>query len=236
MTNEKLLPCPFCGKPPLMLSLSDSDDYGQIGCEHPDCRMQPQTDEASLAGAITAWNTRFSTPPGDDEVERVLERLREVERLHRVFVIARTAMNDAVPAIEATPAERALYDERYKADHAAERAMFRAAISFANDADEIGFSNILARAALTAIPSRGERRNPCAGIFDHKWLDAQCVATGCQSLVLGEALREAVIAAYIQGAMDVHNNWQEDRDPDFTEAAHDYASSLPKAPSEESAA
>ena len=33
---------------------------------------------------------------------------------------------------------------------------------------------------------------------------------------------EEVIAAYIQGAKDVHENWQPDRDPDFTEAAHDY--------------
>jgi hypothetical protein len=36
-------------------------------------------------------------------------------------------------------------------------------------------------------------------------------------------LREALEHAYCAGAMDVHENWQEDRDPDFTEAAHDYA-------------
>jgi hypothetical protein len=27
-----------------------------------------------------------------------------------------------------------------------------------------------------------ESRNPCSGIFDHKWLDPICVASGCQSL------------------------------------------------------
>lgn len=41
-----------------------------------------------------------------------------------------------------------------------------------------------------------------------------------------DMLRDKVIAAYIQGAEDVHENWQEDRDPDFSEAAHDYYASL----------
>jgi hypothetical protein len=41
-----------------------------------------------------------------------------------------------------------------------------------------------------------------------------------------DALREARIAAYRQGALDVHQNYQPDRDPDFTEAAHDYVASI----------
>jgi hypothetical protein len=36
-------------------------------------------------------------------------------------------------------------------------------------------------------------------------------------------VQEAIEAAYIAGAMDVHNNWQADRAPDFSEAARDYA-------------
>lgn len=32
--------------------------------------------------------------------------------------------------------------------------------------------------------------------------------------------------AYIAGATDVHNNWQEDRDPCFAEAAYDYVANL----------
>jgi chromosome segregation ATPase len=39
-------------------------------------------------------------------------------------------------------------------------------------------------------------------------------------------LREAVVDAYIAGAMDVHNKWQADRAPDFSEAARDYAAAL----------
>lgn len=41
-----------------------------------------------------------------------------------------------------------------------------------------------------------------------------------------EESHDAIKAAYIQGALDVHTNWQEDRDPDFTEAASDYLASL----------
>lgn len=39
-----------------------------------------------------------------------------------------------------------------------------------------------------------------------------------------EALNDAVVAAYIAGATAVHENYQPDPDPEFTEAAHDYAS------------
>lgn len=45
---------------------------------------------------------------------------------------------------------------------------------------------------------------------------------------LGELLDEVegeIVGAYERGAMDVHRNWQEDSDPDFKEAAHDYAAS-----------
>jgi hypothetical protein len=33
----------------------------------------------------------------------------------------------------------------------------------------------------------GVRENPCAKIFDHKWLDPQCVESGCQSLAIAVA-------------------------------------------------
>ena len=38
--------------------------------------------------------------------------------------------------------------------------------------------------------------------------------------------RDEVVSAYIQGANDVHANWREDKAPDFTEAAMDYALSI----------
>ncbi len=41
-----------------------------------------------------------------------------------------------------------------------------------------------------------------------------------------EEIERLIRNAYEQGAHDVHNNWQEDRDPDFSEAASDYLASL----------
>lgn len=35
-----------------------------------------------------------------------------------------------------------------------------------------------------------------------------------------------IVSAYIQGALDVHEHYEPDIDPDFTEAAHDYAANL----------
>ena len=46
-----------------------------------------------------------------------------------------------------------------------------------------------------------------------------------EAAALREALRDEIVMAYEQGALDVHLNWQEDRDPDFSEAASDYAAS-----------
>jgi hypothetical protein len=39
-------------------------------------------------------------------------------------------------------------------------------------------------------------------------------------------IRWTIARAYAQGGIDVHNNWEEDREPDFTEAGLDYADSL----------
>lgn len=57
--------------------------------------------------------------------------------------------------------------------------------------------------AITAWNTRAPTEpNPCRGIFDHKWLDAECVHSGCQSLFLAEAreaLRALVFAARTSG-------------------------------------
>lgn len=43
---------------------------------------------------------------------------------------------------------------------------------------------------------------------------------------LADTVMDMLRAAYSAGAMDVHNNWQEDSAPDFGEAADDYARSI----------
>jgi hypothetical protein len=62
----------------------------------------------------------------------------------------------------------------------------------------------------------------------HEQLQARCFDGGGSQNVFDalaearELLQEQVIAAYIAGAKAVHDNWLEDRCPDFTEAAHDH--------------
>lgn len=62
----------------------------------------------------------------------LIERLETLQAARKAFVVAREAMNAARPdPLHGTAAERALYDERYRADHEAERALFRASLDFA---------------------------------------------------------------------------------------------------------
>lgn len=49
---------------------------------------------------------------------------------------------------------------------------------------------------------------------------------GVELTVVDDELRDLLAAAYGQGAHDVHTNYQPELDPDFTEAACDYAASV----------
>lgn len=67
-----------------------------------------------------------------------IEALAKAADAWNAFVKARAAMNAAIPdAIHATPADRALYDERYRADHEAERVHWRTAIELAQHSPTI---------------------------------------------------------------------------------------------------
>lgn len=74
----------------------------------------------------------------------------EAADAYRAFVAAREKMNAAIPdPIKATPAERALYDERYKADHQAQREHQRTAIVLGQNADTLLAEIVRLRAAET---------------------------------------------------------------------------------------
>lgn len=88
-----------------------------------------------------------STPPSPALDAATIERVRAAADAWEAFVTARQAMNAAIPAIDATPAERALYDERYKADHEAEREHYRTACALAQVAPTL----------LRALPNAEKR-------------------------------------------------------------------------------
>lgn len=67
-----------------------------------------------------------------------------------------------------------------------------------------------------------------AGLDDHSaWEDAYGIAEAIlASDATRSSFREQIMAAYTQGAMDVHHHYEPDPDPSFTEAASDYAASV----------
>lgn len=92
----------------------------------------------------------------------VAERVKAAAVAHADFVAKRDAMNAARPdSTNATRAEYALYDERYKADHEAEREHWRTAIRLAQVADQIA-----AAPAILSSEGEGEREKALAQALD----------------------------------------------------------------------
>src|SRR3546814_2073868 len=90
--------------------------------------------DKTLKAAIAAMQA--ATAPAAPVGDGLVERLNLLIEKRKAFVAAREAMNAARPDLEATPAERALYDERYKTDHLAERALLTEALDFATWASD----------------------------------------------------------------------------------------------------
>ena len=116
-------------------------------CPHIFAGIQCYRREGHLGACSTSLSPSTAQPPQPQR-----EALTKAAEAYEAFVAARAAMNAARPAIDATPAERALYDERYKADHAAEREHFSTAIQLAHVARSI-LSTLPAAASIEA----GER-------------------------------------------------------------------------------
>lgn len=117
-------------------------------------------DDGEVVQAFARHRQSALARPVSGEVGGLVERLRKLAEARRDFVMKRRDMNAARPdPMHATPAERALYDERYQADHEAERALFREASDFATwVADQQPADQLLSlQAALTAEKEQGER-------------------------------------------------------------------------------
>lgn len=56
--------CPFCAAPPIDEHFPDGGGF--VMCNNDACPIEPETDEATYAEAIAAWNTRLSTPVSDE--------------------------------------------------------------------------------------------------------------------------------------------------------------------------
>lgn len=80
--REGLLPCPWCGKPPV---LHDLGRRAYVECEDRGCAVRPlgTSDEGGRDAAVAAWNRRAALPEG------------EVAAAARAYVAAQEAVNGA---------------------------------------------------------------------------------------------------------------------------------------------
>ena len=67
-----LLPCPWCGKQPIILRAFGNDSLRSVACVNA-CPCRPSTAYVAMDDAVEAWNTRAwqpaKTAPPDDEAE-----------------------------------------------------------------------------------------------------------------------------------------------------------------------
>lgn len=140
----ELRPCPFCAA-----TLSEPTlvrGTGQLFRFHPGVVTDK---DCILAGkgfggeSLAAWNRRtFATRAENAQVPHLGDReaiAREALKAADAWdahCIASERTNAAIPAIDGTRAERAVYDERYRASEEARREMHRAACDFAKWASE----------------------------------------------------------------------------------------------------
>jgi hypothetical protein len=101
---------------------------------------------------IREWHALATrTPAPSSDIEELVEAFRKAEAAREKFEHGREAMNAARPdPVHATPAERALYDERYQADNENERAYRIAAL-------ELFTAGRITEAADTLLAIQGER-------------------------------------------------------------------------------
>ncbi len=131
-----LEPCPWCQRIPKTCPDTSYRTATVFCSDDHDCPVHPIADADLSAGetlddAVKRWNQRIRPA-----AEGVREAVIAAADAYQAFAKARAAMNAAIPdVLTATRAERALYDERYKADHEAEREHRRTAVDLARRPD-----------------------------------------------------------------------------------------------------
>ena len=188
-----LLNCPFCGGPAKHYSHPDYGGWSNtdsVSCENEDCGCGTCLHE-SREQAITAWNRRSTVTPADEDPHTVMHVyegdggviIRENGNVSSFGVQSaevRAAFNAATAV---TPAEIAeMVDQLRAVDHTSAGSSLKAL-----------------RALAPIAPERP--------IEDHKWLDPECGAKGCQSLVWKSLYESAV-----KGRSDFRQTHREIRD------------------------
>lgn len=85
LDQADILPCPFCGEPPVVSTTGPLLEDWVIRCENPDC-MGPHTTAAFVEDAVVQWNQRAPIYVNAKEQMELAERWhRFKERIMRWF-------------------------------------------------------------------------------------------------------------------------------------------------------
>lgn len=144
--------------------------------------VQPEQQHYDQARAAIAAMPATQLPANMAEL---IGKLRNAQDTREAFVRAREVMNAAIPdVVNATPAERALYTERYQADHEAERAHFRAALTL--------FSEGTALEAIAALEASTQLLQTMAGALERieRCVEYEYGSTGPRSKIARAALAQ----------------------------------------------
>jgi hypothetical protein len=129
--DGRLLPCPFCGTPPISVDLSD-DEFGQVQCRNDGCSMAPCTDETTYVKAIAAWNTR--TEHGHEWA--AINRLRD-EEADSVTVLCDNPEGPPNNAVECCGFWTGFADRRFEGSTI--REALTAAVAAKDEASKVGY-------------------------------------------------------------------------------------------------
>lgn len=194
--------------------------------EMPDARLiRPATNAELLAALKDAWKAHGETIQSEGSLRERLGGMRSTLDRLRAEVASPESLSTAQDEPSPSPPPLVTGVESSSVSQSAATRDHSLAATEAEPAAE---------AILTAWCDHVEPL--LAGRHDHVRMtpdEALALIRGIRALleVLPQAraarseLKDHVIAAYEQGALDVHGNWQEDADPDFKEAAYDYAAS-----------
>ena len=68
MSEEKLLPCPFCGRPARQRDISESFANGWVGCQY--CKVFIDWLKNGKPDAVAAWNRRAEAGNAKQEAQK----------------------------------------------------------------------------------------------------------------------------------------------------------------------
>lgn len=105
--RAELLPCPFCGGPPVLRAPDNDCAWNFVCCETEGCPAHPAARGDDADDAVRQWNRRATEPTDDAEVALCIGKLRSLVRwADDRSLDAANAITNAAALIERLARER----------------------------------------------------------------------------------------------------------------------------------